>query len=112
MKILKLRKRIDIDKAIGDFHISTFHYSSCENDKHKQWTELEFWHEPDCENCALFWEVRGYDDCDCGCCMAEPGEECPRISAICMLPNWSKKILLKHKNRKIEKAFRKTYSRK
>ena len=28
MKVLKFKKRIEIDKAIGNFHIETFHYGS------------------------------------------------------------------------------------
>lgn len=97
MKVLKFKKRIEIDKTIGNFHIETFHYSSFENDKHKNWTELHCWHECDCEHCPLSWEVKYYDDVDCGCCMAECGKDYPKTMLICMLPNWIKKILLKHK---------------
>ena len=97
MKVWKFKRRIEIDKTIGNFHIETFHYGSFENDKPKHWTELHCWYECDCEHCPLSWEVRGYDDCDCGCYMADFGEDYPRTLLICMLPNWVKKILLRHK---------------
>ena len=98
MKVWKFKKRIEIDKAIGNFHINTFHYGSFENNKHKNWTELHCWYECDCEHCPLSWEDRSYEgDCDCGCYMAENGEDCPKTLLICMLPDWIKKILLKHK---------------
>ena len=100
MKILKLKKRIEINKTFGNFHISTFHYGSFENGKHKNWTELHCWHECDCENCPLSWEEWGLEDVDCGCYMAEFGEDYPRLAVICMLPNWIKKILLKHRLKK------------
>lgn len=99
MKVLKFKKRIEIDKTIGNFHIETFHYGSFENGKHKNWTELHCWHECDCEHCPLSWEVRYYDDVDCGCCMAEFGKDYPKTMLVCMLPNWIKKILLKHKTK-------------
>lgn len=113
MKILKFKKCIEIDKTFGDFHISTFRYSSLKNDKHKQWTEMECWHEPDCESCVLSWEHRNYEgECiDCGCYLAETSEDCPRLSVICMLPNWVKRILLKWQNKK-RKYFLKTCDRK
>lgn len=95
MKVWKFKKRIEIDKTMGNFHISTFHYGSYENDKPKHWTELHCWCEPDCENCVSAWEDRGYEgECyDCGCCLAKKGcEEAPIW--ICMLPNWVKKIFV------------------
>ena len=98
MRVLKLKKRIEIDKTIGNLHISTFHYGGFDKKgKSKHWTELHCWYECDCENCPLSWEERGYDDCDCGCYMAEVGKDYPRTLLICMLPNWVKKILLRHK---------------
>lgn len=101
MKVWKFKKRIEIDKAIGNFHINTFHYGSFENNKHKNWTELHCWYECDCEHCPLSWEVRSYEgDCDCGCYMAEHGDDCPKTLLICMLPNWVKKILLNTQGRK------------
>ena len=96
MRVLKFKRRIEIDKTIGNFHISTFHYGGFDKKgKSKHWTELHCWHECDCEYCPLCWEERGYDDVDCGCYMAEVGEDYPKISLICMLPDWIKKILLK-----------------
>lgn len=96
MKVLKFKKRIEIDKAIGNFHIETFHYGSIKNDKHKNWTELHCWYEQDCEHCPLGWEDIGYEgECnDCGCYMAECGKDYPKTILICMLPKWIKKILL------------------
>lgn len=102
MKIWKFKKRIEIDKKIGNFRIGTFHYGSFENDKRKNWTELHCWYESDCEHCPLCWEVRGYDDVDCGCYMAEYGNDCPKTVLICMLPVWIKKILLRYKRKSEE----------
>lgn len=96
MKVWKFKKHIEIDKTIGNFHIETFHCGSYKNGKPKHWTELHCWYECDCENCPLSWEVRGYDDVDCGCYMAEYGDY-PKTDLICKLPRWIKKILLKHK---------------
>ena len=98
MKILKFKKRIEIDKSNGNFNISTFHYGAFDKKgKDKNWTELHCWYECDCEHCPLSWEVRGYEDADCGCYMAKPGEDCPKTLLICMLPRWIKKILLRQK---------------
>ena len=103
MKLWKFKKRLEIDKTIGNFHIETFHYSSFKNDTHKNWTELNCWYECDCEHCPLSWEVRNYDgDVDCGCCVATFGEDYPKTLLICMLPNWIKKIMLKYKTKKTE----------
>lgn len=101
MKVLKFKKRIEIDKAIGNFHIATFHYGSIKNDKPKNWTELHCWYECDCENCPLGWEDRSYEgECmSCGCYMAERGKDYPKTMLICMLPKWIKKILLKRRKR-------------
>ena len=97
MKVLKFKKRIEIDKKIGNFRIDTFHHSSFENNKHKHWTELHCWYEPDCECCPLSWEDSSYEgECnDCGCYMAEYSNDYPKSMLICMLPRWIKKILLK-----------------
>jgi len=99
MKVWKFKKRIEIDKTIGNIHIETFHYSSFENDKPKHWTELHCWYECDCEHCSLSWEDRSYEGkCyDCGCFLAKKGHDnAPML--ICMLPRWIKKILLRYKN--------------
>lgn len=97
MKLLKFKRHIDIDKKIGNIHISTFHYCSYDNGKSKYWTELKCWYEEDCEHCPLSWEDRGYEgECyDCGCYMAEYSNEYPKSILICMLPRWIKKIFLK-----------------
>lgn len=100
MKVLKFKRRIEVDKTIGNFHISTFHYGDFDkNGKSKHWTELHCWVECDCEYCPLSWENEGYEgECyDYGCYMAEQGKDYPKTVLICMLPNWIKKILLKHK---------------
>lgn len=109
MKIWKCKKRIEINKAISNFHVETFHYGSHKNDKSKHWTELHCWYECDCEHCPLSWEVRGYDDWDWGCHMAEHGEDYPKTILICMLPRWIKKILLKHKRKSEVRRFMKLY---
>ena len=106
MKVWKFKKRIEIDKTIGNLHIETFHYGSFENDKPKHWTELHCWYECDCEHCPLSWEVRGYDDGDCGCYMAEYGDY-PKTDLICRLPRWIKKILLRHKQGSEEQIWQK-----
>ena len=98
MRVLKFKKRIEIDKTIGNIHIATFNYGRFDRSgKSKRWTELHCWYEPDCECCPLSWEVRGYEDCDCGCYMAEYSEDYPKTKLICMLPKWIKKILLRYK---------------
>lgn len=108
MKVCKFKKHIEIDKTIGNIHINTFHYDSYENDKHKHWTELHCWYEPNCECCPLSWEVRGYEgECyDCGCYMAEYSYEYPKSMLICMLPRWIKKMLLRRKMKKSERRFK------
>lgn len=103
MRLLKFKRDIEIEKTIGNIHIETFHYGSYDkNGKHKHWTELECWCECDCECCPLSWEDRGYEgECyDWGCYMAEPGKDYPKISMICVLPNWIKKLILRHIMRK------------
>lgn len=99
MKMLKFKKRIEINKTIGNFHIETFHYGSIKNDKPKDWTELHCWYESDCECCPLSWEDRCYEgECyDCGCYMADKDADYPKTILICMLPKWVKKILLKRR---------------
>ena len=100
MKLLKIKKRIEIDKTIGNFHISTFHYGGFDKKgKSKHWTELHCWYECDCEDCPLSWEDISYEgECNaCGCYMAKVGEDCPRTLLICRLPKWVKRILLRHK---------------
>lgn len=74
MKIFKFKKRVDIDKAIGNLKLQTFHYCSFENEKSKNWTELCLWYDNDCENCTFGWECRGYE----GEC-----EECEKCSVYC-----------------------------
>lgn len=105
MKVLKFKKGIDINKTIGNIRIETFHYGSCEKNKLKLWTELHCWHECDCKHCPLSWEVRCYDDFDCGCYAAELGEDSPKTSLICMLPRWIKKIILRYKTKKERKSL-------
>lgn len=104
MKVWKFKKRIEIDKTIGNIHINTFHYGSYENDKPKHWTELHCWYECDCEHCPSSWEDRSYEgECnDCGCFLAKKGHDnAPML--ICMLPRWIKKILLRYKTERSDK---------
>lgn len=101
MRVLKLKKPIKIAKKIGNFHIKTLRRSSIEKDKH--WTELHCWYECDCQNCPLSWVEQYYEDCDCGCWMAEYGEEYPKSLLVCMLPKWAKNILLRRVEKRQEK---------
>lgn len=101
MRVLNLKRPIRIDKTIGNVHIKTFHYRSYQDDKH--WTELHCWYECDCQNCPLSWVEQLYDGYDCGCWVAEFGEEYPKSLLVCMLPKWAKKILLRRVEKRQEK---------
>ncbi len=103
MRVLKFKRRIDVDKTIGNAHIKTFRLGSRKNDELKQWTELHCWYECDCQHCPLSWEDRGLEDVDCGCYVAEYGEEYPKTLLVCMLPRWIKKILLIRAEKRQEK---------
>ena len=99
MRVLKFKRRIEIDKTIGNFHISTFHYGGFDKKgKSKHWTELHCWCECDCGYCPLSWENSSYEgECyDYGCFLAKKGHDNASM-LICMLPNWVKKILLRYK---------------
>ena len=86
MRVWKFKRRIEIDKRIGNFHIETFHYGSYENNKHKDWTELHCGYECDCEHCPLCWEERSYEgEYDGGCYMAEYPDDYPKTILICGL---------------------------
>lgn len=95
MKIFKFKKRIDIDKSIGNLRLETFHYGSYENGKHKNWSELCLWYDKDCEHCPCCWEDRSYEgECyDCGCYLAKKKRE-ESSTIICMLPDWIKNMLM------------------
>ena len=56
----------------------------------------------DCEACPLSWEDRGYDDIDCGCWVYEDpyGDE-----IICRFPSFIKRLILKSKKKKRDKAL-------
>lgn len=98
MKIFKFKKRIKIDKAIGNFNLRTFDYGSYKNGEKKEWTELSLWYDRDCEYCPCGWEYRRYEgECeDCGCYISKDGDfTAPTL--VCMLPNWLKRIILKIK---------------
>ena len=100
MTIFKTKKRIDIDKSIGNMRITTINYGKYEDDKYKTWTEIHCWYDCDCESCPMGWEVRSYEgECeDCGCCFGyEVG--CAPIWK-CMLPRWIKNLILKVKGTK------------
>ena len=98
MTIFKFKKRIDIDKHIGNLRLETFYYGSYENGVHKNWTELCLWYDEKCDECVCGWEDRSYEgECNaCGCCVSKDGDfSAPTV--ICMLPNWIKNILIKCK---------------
>ena len=101
MKLLKFKKRIEIEKAIGNVRIETFHYGSFDKKgKSKDWTELHCWYKCDCEHCPASWEDRGYEsECyDYGCLLAkDAGDDAPRWIWMCMLPRWIKLLLIKLK---------------
>ena len=92
MTILKFKKRIKVDKSIGNLKIQTQLRDSYENGKSKEWTELRLSYNCDCENCPCSWECQSYE-----------GE---REDCICMLPWWMKNIILKMKfRRKINDTY-------
>lgn len=98
MTIFKFKKRVEIEKSIGNLKLETFHYGSYEGGKHKDWTELHLWYDNDCEYCPCGWEYRSYEgECeDCGCLVSKDGDfSAPTL--VCMLLNWIKRIILKLK---------------
>jgi len=83
MRVLKFKKRIEIDKTIGNIHIETFNYGRFDsNGKSKDWTELHCRYESNCECCPLSWEDRSYEG-ECNDCVVnqqeaeEPDDEIP-----------------------------------
>lgn len=100
MTIFKFKKRIEIEKSIGNIKLETFHYGSYEGGKHKDWTELHLWYDNDCEHCPCGWEYRSYEgECDdCGCLFDRKGGfDVPTWK--CMLPKWIKRLFVKHKEK-------------
>ena len=100
MTIWKTKKRIDVDKHIGNLRIESFHYGAWDkNDKHISWTEIHLWYDQDCEYCPCGWEYRSYEgECDsCGCCMSKTPGDFDTPTWKCMLPDWIKRILAKRK---------------
>lgn len=98
VKIFKFKKRVEIDKSIGNLILETIHYGAYENGKHKNWSELCLWYDNDCEHCSCGWEDRSYEgECNaCGCYLAKRGhEEAPVF--VCMLPDSIKRVLVKLK---------------
>ena len=96
MTIFKFKKRVEIEKSIGNLKLETFHYGSYEGGKHDNWTELHLWYDNDCEHCPCGWEYRSYEgECeDCGCLVSKDGDF-TTPTFVCMLPNWIKNIILK-----------------
>lgn len=97
MKLLKIHKRIDVDKSIGNMRITSTHYFK-PIEKSNEWedyTTIDCWYDCDCENCPMGWEDRGYEgECsDCGCLFSHDFNT-PIWK--CMLPNWIKNILVKY----------------
>lgn len=107
MTILKFKKRIKVDKSIGNLKIQTQLRDSYENGKSKKWTELRLSYNCDCENCPCSWECQSYEgECeDCGCLISKDGDFSAPL-CICMLPWWMKNIILKMKfRRKINDTY-------
>lgn len=102
MTIFKTKKKINIDKAIGNMRITSSGYVGWDNDgNRKEWSEVHCWYDCDCENCPCGWESRGYEgECDdCGCMMSKSGDLDAPVWK-CMLPRWIKNIVRKRKERK------------
>lgn len=107
MRLLKFKKRIDIDKTIGNFYIVTSHFGAYDPDgTHKDWTELHCGYNCDCKNCPASWSDWYGEDGDCGCYLAKLGEEYAPLWK-CMLPKWAKKILIKLMFAREERRYRK-----
>lgn len=60
----------------------------------------------ECETCPLSWEDRGYDDVDCGCWVYDDLYGC---EFVCYLPNFIKRLILKAKKWKRDKALDRQY---
>jgi hypothetical protein len=105
MRILKIHKRIEVDKSIGNMRITSLHYSRpIENSsKWENYTEISCWYDNDCENCPMGWETRSYEgECDdCGC-LFDYDFRVPIWK--CMLPRWIKNIIAKSALRRFEDA--------
>ena len=97
MKILKLHKRVEIHKSIGNMKITSSHYAK-PVDNSSEWehyTEISCWYDSNCENCPMCWEDRSYEgECnDCGC-LFDYNFKVPIWK--CMLPRWIKNFIIKH----------------
>lgn len=97
MKILKLHKRIEIHKSIGNMKVTSSHYAK-PVDNSNEWehyTTIRCWYDRDCENCPMGWDDRSYEgECnDCGC-LFDYDFKVPIWK--CMLPRWIKVIVFKY----------------
>ena len=94
MKLFKTHQRIEIKKSFGNIKIDSFHYAIPHKDSWKEYTQIDCWYEPDCENCIMGWEERSYEgECeDCGC-MFDYNFKVPIWK--CMLPRRIKKVIYK-----------------
>lgn len=100
MKIFRTKKKVNIDKSFGNVRITSCDYSvPIENSSEwKRYTEIYCWYDNDCENCPMGWETRSYEgECDdCGC-LFDYDFKVPIWK--CMLPNWIKGKIAKHKRK-------------
>ena len=98
MKIFRRHKTIDIDKSIGNIRTNSTHYSKAiENSSEwKHYTTINGWYDCDCGDCPMGWEERNYEGAcdDCGC-LFDYDFNVPIWK--CMLPDWIKKLIIKHK---------------
>lgn len=89
---------IHINKSIGNIKITSTHYSKpIENSNEwERYTTINCWYDRDCEYCPMGWEDRSYEgECnDCGC-LFDYDFNVPIWK--CMLPDWIKKLIIKHK---------------
>lgn len=104
MKILKIHKRVEIHKSIGNMKITSAHCAK-PVDNSSEWehyTEISCWYDRNCENCPMGWEDRSYEgDCnDCGC-LFDYDFKVPIWK--CMLPRWIKAIVFKYISEKAER---------
>ena len=100
---IKIHKRIDIDKSIGNMRIAAFNYAKPmkNSDEWEHCTEISCWYDRDCGNCPMSWEDRSYEgECnDCGCLF---DYDFNVSTWKCMLPKWIKRMIAKRIKKKGE----------
>ena len=99
MKLLKIHKKIEVEKTFGNLHLKTFQYSEPLPEGYERYTILHCWYEPKCEDCPMGWEDISYEgECsDCGCLLSRESNSSPMWK--CMLPKSIKRGVDKWKNR-------------